>query len=94
MVVTGARSAADVRHLSQTVSVVGRKEIDQSMHSSLLPVLTENVPGLFTISRGIMGYGVSGGAISLRTLSEQVAQVWMDSAKLIAFGCFHGNDLR
>ncbi|MGM9804990.1 MAG: TonB-dependent receptor [Candidatus Aphodosoma sp.] len=78
VVVTGTRSAADVRHLSQTVSVVGRKEIDQSMHSSLLPVLTENVPGLFTTSRGIMGYGVSGGAagaISLRGLSGSTARM-------------------
>jgi len=39
---------------------------------SLLPVLTEQVPGLFVTSRGVMGYGVSGGAaggISLRGLS-------------------------
>ena len=28
----------------------------------MLPLLTEQVPGLFTTSRGIMGYGVSTGA--------------------------------
>ena len=42
------------------------------MQPSLLPVLTEQVPGLFTTSRGVMGYGVSNGAaggISLRGLS-------------------------
>lgn len=72
VVVTGTRSHADVRHLSQTVSVVNRSIIEQSMQPSLLPVITEQVPGLFTTSRGVMGYGVSGGAagaISLRGLS-------------------------
>lgn len=71
VVVTGTRAATDVRHLSQTVSVLNRSRIDQSMQPSLLPVLTEQIPGLFTTSRGVMGYGVSGGAaggISLRGL--------------------------
>lgn len=78
VVVTGTRNATDVRHLSQTVSVVNRKKIEQSMLPSLLPVLTENVPGLFTTARGIMGYGVSGGAaggISLRGLSGGTARM-------------------
>ena len=77
-VVTGTRNATDVRHLSQAVSVVNRKKIEQSMQPSLLPVLTENVPGLFTTARGIMGYGVSGGAaggISLRGLSGGTARM-------------------
>lgn len=72
VVVTGTRSETDVRHLSQTVSVVGRSRIENSMQPSLLPILTEQVPGLFVTSRGMMGYGVSGGAagnISLRGLS-------------------------
>lgn len=72
VVVTGTRHQTDIRHLSQTVSVVNRKRIEQSMQPSLLPVLTEQVPGLFTTSRGVMGYGVSNGAaggISLRGLS-------------------------
>lgn len=78
VVVTGTRNATDVRHLSQTVSVVNRRKIEQSMQPSLLPVLTENVPGLFTTARGIMGYGVSGGAaggISLRGLSGGTARM-------------------
>lgn len=78
VVVTGTRHATDVRHLSQTVSVVNRKKIEQSMQPSLLPVLTENTPGLFTTARGIMGFGVSGGAaggISLRGLSGGTARM-------------------
>ena len=72
VVVTGTRSETDVRHLSQTVSVLNRLQIEQSQQSSLLPVLTEQIPGLFTTSRGVMGYGVSNGAaggISMRGLS-------------------------
>lgn len=69
VVVTGTRNETDVRHLPMTISVVGRGKIERSMQSSLLPVLTEQVPGLFATGRGIMGYGVSGGAagqLSLR----------------------------
>ena len=72
LVVTGTRDETDVRHLSQTVSVIDRSVIEQSLQPSLLPVLTEQVPGLFVTSRGVMGYGVSDGAaggISLRGLS-------------------------
>ena len=78
VVVTGTRHETDVRHLSQTVSVVSRPVIEQSMQPSLLPVLTEQVPGLFVTERGVMGYGVSGGAaggISLRGLSGGSARL-------------------
>lgn len=62
VVVTGTRKASDVRHLPMTVSVVGREAIEESADPSLLPLLSEQVPGLFVTSRGVMGYGVSGGA--------------------------------
>lgn len=78
VVVTGTRNETDIRHLSQTVSVVNRKKIEQTMQPSLLPVLTEKIPGLFTTSRGIMGYGVSNGAagsISLRGLNGGNARI-------------------
>ena len=78
VVVTGTRNETDVRHLSQTVSVVNRSEINQALQPSLLPVLTEQIPGLFVTSRGVMGYGVSGGAagsISLRGLSGGTARL-------------------
>ena len=78
VVVTGTRNETDVRHLSQTVSVVNRTQIENAMQPSLLPVLTEQIPGLFVTSRGIMGYGVSGGAagnISLRGLSGGTARL-------------------
>ena len=78
VVVTGVRSQTDIRHLSQTVSVIDRTAIEQTQQPSLLPILTEQVPGLFATARGVMGYGVSGGAsgaISLRGLSGSTGQM-------------------
>ena len=78
VVVTGTRNETDIRHLPMTVSVVDRPLIEYSNVPSLLPVLTEQVPGLFITSRGIMGYGVSEGAagtISMRGLSGGSGQV-------------------
>ena len=61
VVVTGSRNEVNIRHLPMTVSVVTSEKIKQRYEPSLLPVLTEQVPGLFTTARGIMGYGVSTG---------------------------------
>lgn len=62
VVVTGTRNETDIRHLPMTISVVGRQQIEKRYEPSLLPLLTEQIPGFFTTSRGIMGYGVSTGA--------------------------------
>lgn len=72
VVVTGARSQIDPRHLSQTISIVDRVKIEDGMSNSLLPLLSEQIPGVFVTSRGVMGYGVSTGAaggISVRGLA-------------------------
>lgn len=72
VVVTGTRNATDIRHLPMTISVVGRPQLENRYQPSILPALTEQVPGLFVTSRGVMGYGVSTGAaggLSLRGLS-------------------------
>lgn len=78
VVITGTRSATDVRHLSQTVNVVDRAAIEETNRMSLLPLLTEQVPGLFITQRGYAGYGVSGGAagnISMRGMSGSSARM-------------------
>lgn len=62
VVVTGTRSETDVRHLPMTVSVVGRSQLEASQQASVLPVLNSQVPGFFSTSRGVMGYGVATGA--------------------------------
>ena len=72
VVITGTRAATDVRHLSQTVNVIDRAAIEETHRTSLLPLLTEQVPGLFITQRGYAGYGVSDGAagiISMRGLT-------------------------
>ena len=78
VVITGTRAATDVRHLSQTVNVVDRAAIEETNRTSLLPLLTEQVPGLFITQRGYAGYGVSGGAagnISMRGMSGSSARM-------------------
>lgn len=72
VVVTGARETSDIRHLPMTVSVVGREELVKNEQPNVLPSAVVNVPSLFVTSRGMMGYGVSGGAaggINLRGIS-------------------------
>lgn len=68
VVVTGTRNETDIRHLPMTISVVGRQTIEEGFEPSLLPTLTEQVPGLFITGRGVMGYGVSTGAAGGMTL--------------------------
>lgn len=62
VVVTGTRNETDIRHLPMTISVVNREQIEKRYEPSLLPSLSEQVPGLFITSRGVLGYGVSDGA--------------------------------
>ncbi len=78
VVVTGSREATDVRHLPYTVSVVGHDKLAEGDRPNVLSTLTELVPGLFTTSRGMMGYGVSTGAaggINLRGISGGSGQL-------------------
>ena len=78
VVVTGTRTATDVRHLPMTVNVVNRQKLTESFRPNMLPTLTEQVPGLFTTARGMMGYGVSGGAaggINFRGISGGAGQL-------------------
>lgn len=78
IVVTGARSLTDVRHLPMTVTVVGRETLTAHHQQNVLPTVMQQVPGLFLTSRSVMGYGVSGGAaggINLRGISGGAGQL-------------------
>ena len=78
VVVTGTRGAADVRHLPMTITTVGRDQLTLNQQPSVLPTLTQQVPGLFVTGRGMMGYGVSGGAaggINMRGISAGIGQM-------------------
>jgi len=72
VVVTGTKSAVAKNYVPFIVSTVNRAQIENSSESSLLPVLAQQVPGLFVTQRGITGFGVgagSAGSISMRGLS-------------------------
>ena len=66
VVVTGTRNATDIRHLPMTVTVVGREKLTEQNQPSVLPIVMQQTPGLFTTSRGVLGYGVNTGAGSLK----------------------------
>lgn len=78
VVVTGARYATTTRNLPMTLSTVGREKLTENQRINVLPTLTEQVPGLFVTGRGMMGYGVSGGAagnINMRGISAGNGQM-------------------
>ncbi len=60
VLIRGAGSLS--RDVPGTAFVLDRGQIVRGGRSSLLPSLSEHVPGLFITGRGIMGFGVSGGA--------------------------------
>ncbi len=62
VVVTGARYSSDLRHLPFDVSVVKRDRLTADYQPSILPSLSQQVPGLFVTTRGVLGYGLSTGA--------------------------------
>jgi outer membrane cobalamin receptor len=69
IVVIGTRTAVDRNNVPLTVSVITQKQIEESSESALLPVLSEQVPGIFITERGITGFGVatgSAGSINIR----------------------------
>lgn len=78
VVVTGARATTDARHLPMTVTTISKEKLTEFHQTSILPTLNEQVPGLFVTTRGMLGYGVSGGAaggINLRGISGGAGQL-------------------
>lgn len=62
LVVTGTRYKTDIRHLPMTISVIGNDKLNENYQQSVLPTLSQQVPGLFINSRAVLGYGVSNGS--------------------------------
>ena len=78
VVVTGTKTAADIRQLPQTVTIVGRDVLTTNERTSVMPTLMEQVPGLLVTGRGMMGYGVSTGGtggMMLRGISSSAGQL-------------------
>ena len=77
-VITGTRMSVLRDALPAPVSVVGRQAIALSDETAVMPVLMEQVPGLYVTSRGVTGYGASNGAagaISLRGFGAGAGRV-------------------
>ncbi len=62
VIVTATKTKVNRNVVPLTVSVISEEEIENSSESALLPVLSEQVPGLFITERGITGFGVSTGS--------------------------------
>ncbi|MES2847826.1 MAG: TonB-dependent receptor [Bacteroidota bacterium] len=72
VVVTGSKISVAKNYVPFNITVVNRQQIEKSSESALLPLLSENVPGLFVTERGVTGFGVStgsAGSITMRGLS-------------------------
>lgn len=80
VVVTGTPTAVPERAIVSTVSTISNAQLTQLERVSVLPTLSEMVPNVFVTQRGVMGYGVSGGAaggINVRGMSSGIGQVMM-----------------
>ncbi len=72
LVVTGARYEIEKSKIPYSLTVVTNEQISDSRETNVLPVLSQNVPGLFLSEKGVAGYGVSNpaaGKISMRGIS-------------------------
>lgn len=73
IVVTGTTTKVNRNNLPFAISVVTLDQIAESNESSLLPILSGRVPGLFVTERGVTGFGVANGAagqISIRGIGS------------------------
>ncbi|MCQ2252951.1 MAG: TonB-dependent receptor [Bacteroidales bacterium] len=76
VVITGTRETTLLRNLPVTVTVIGHEELVSNYQTSLLPSVMEHTPGMFTTSRGMIGYGVStnaAGSIKVRGVGSGAA---------------------
>ena len=59
IVVTGTRNATLLRQIPMTVTSITGDQLSANYQTSVIPTIMELTPGLFSTSRGIIGYGVS-----------------------------------
>lgn len=68
VVVTGSPVKINRDQIPMSVSVVTSAQINENNESSILPVLSGRIPGLFVTERGITGFGVSTGSAGQITI--------------------------
>jgi iron complex outermembrane receptor protein len=69
VVITATKNEVSKRNIPLTITSINPEQINQSDESALLPLISEQTPGLFVTERGMLGFGVSTGAagqISIR----------------------------
>lgn len=59
IVVTGTREPTLLRQLPNTITTVTSEQLAATYNTSILPTVMDLTPGLFSTSRGVIGYGVS-----------------------------------
>ncbi len=62
VVVSATKTLVNRNQVPLTISVISSKVIDESGESSILPILSERIPGLFVTERGVTGFGIATGA--------------------------------
>lgn len=78
IVVTGTRNSTEARQLPNTITIIDRDKLTENHHPDILYTVSREVPGVFVTSRGMLGYGMSGGAsggINLRGISGGAGQL-------------------
>ena len=71
LTVTGTKYDIARNQVPLTISLLNKSVIESSNETSVLPLLSEEIPGLFITERSVAGYGVADGAagqISIRGL--------------------------
>lgn len=68
IVVTGTPVKINRNNLPISVSVVSSQQINESSETSILPILSGRIPGLFVTERGVTGFGVAAGSAGQITL--------------------------
>lgn len=62
VVITGVKSETSLRNLPQTVTTIDHKTLSEGGNQNILPALNEYVPGFYSTSSNMIGYGVSTGS--------------------------------
>lgn len=73
VVVTANKTKVNRNNVPLTISVIDKAEIELAGGSSVLPVLSQLVPGLFVTQKGMLGFGVadgSAGVINIRGVGQ------------------------
>ncbi len=60
VIITGTRIEVSRRNLPMNVSVIHQDQIDEVYESSVMPMISRRVPGLFVTERGGTGFGRTG----------------------------------